>query len=76
MFRNYLKIAFRNLVNNKAFSFINLFGLTAGLVCFWLIGLYIFDELTYDAFHKDAGRMYRVIEHRTSSVEKENQDLP
>jgi putative ABC transport system permease protein len=72
MFRNYLKIAFRNLVNNKAYSFINLFGLTAGLVCFWLIGLYIFDELTYDAFHKDAGRMYRVIEHKTSSVGKES----
>lgn len=72
MFRNYLKIAFRNLVNNKVYSIINLFGLTTGLVCFWLIGLYVFDELTYDAFHKDAGRMYRIIEHKTSTAGKES----
>ncbi|HEX6430104.1 MAG TPA: ABC transporter permease [Niastella sp.] len=67
-----MKIAFRNLVNNKVYSFINLFGLTTGLICFWLIGLYVFDELTYDAFHKDADRMYRIIEHKTSSSGKES----
>jgi putative ABC transport system permease protein len=72
MFRNYLKIAFRNLVNNKVYSFINLFGLTTGLICFWLIGLYVFDELTYDAFHQDAGRIYRIIEHKTSTAGKES----
>src|SRR5688572_27005525 len=70
MLRNYLKIAFRNLINIKVYSFINLFGLTTGLICFWLIGLYIFDELTFDAFHKDANRIYRIIEHRTSAVGK------
>ncbi|WP_166437249.1 FtsX-like permease family protein [Niastella caeni] len=67
-----MKIAFRNLFNNKAYSLINLFGLTTGLICFWLIGLYIFDELTFDSFHKDAGRIYRIIEHKTSATGKES----
>jgi putative ABC transport system permease protein len=72
MLKNYLKIAFRNLLNHKAYSFINLFGLTIGLVCFLLIALYLFDELTYDAFHKDADHIYRVVEHKTSAAGKES----
>jgi putative ABC transport system permease protein len=72
MLNNYLKIALRNLLNHKAYSFINLFGLTTGLVCFLLIALYLFDELTFDAFHKDADRIYRVIEHKTSAAGKES----
>jgi putative ABC transport system permease protein len=66
MFANYLKTACRSLVKNKAFSFINLFGLTIALVCFCLIGLYVFDELTYDSFHKDAGRIFRLVEQKTT----------
>ncbi len=72
MLRNYLKIALRNLWRNKVYSFINIFGLTAGLVCFLLIALYVFDELTYDAFHTKAGRIYRVIDERTSPEGKES----
>jgi putative ABC transport system permease protein len=62
MLRNNLKIAYRNLRKQKVFSFINLFGLTVGLSCFLLIALYIFDELTYDGFHKKADSIYRVVE--------------
>jgi putative ABC transport system permease protein len=71
MYKNYLKIAFRNLIKQKAFSFINLFGLTAGLTCFLLIALYLFDEFTYDRFHKKADDIYRVVETKKSSEGKE-----
>ena len=72
MFTNYLKIAWRNLKKNRIYSFINIFGLTVGLAAFLLIALYIFDELTYDAFHKNANSIYRVIEHKTSAAGKES----
>lgn len=71
MFRNYLKIAWRNLLKQKAFSFINIFGLSAGLTCFLLIALYLTDELTFDAFHTKAGSLYRVIETSTTPSGKE-----
>lgn len=60
MIRNYLKIAWRNLLKNKLYSFINIFGLAIGLTCFLLITLYVVDELSYDRQFKDAERIYRV----------------
>jgi putative ABC transport system permease protein len=59
MFRNYLKIALRNLRKYKAISFINLFGLTVGLACCLLILLYIINELHYDRY-RNGKNMYRV----------------
>ena len=53
------------------FAFINLFGLTVGLSCFLLIALYIFDEMTYDGFHKKGDHIYRVVETKTSAAGKE-----
>lgn len=72
MIKNYFKIAWRNLFRNKVYSIINIFGLTAGITCFLLIALYIFDELTFDRFHKKADNIYRVIEHKTSAEGKES----
>src|SRR4028119_1340770 len=66
MLRNHFKIALRNLMKNKVFSFINIFGLTIGLTSFLLIALYVFDELTFDRFHNNAKNIYRVVEWRTS----------
>jgi putative ABC transport system permease protein len=60
MIRNYLKIAFRNLVKNKVFSAINILGLSAGLATCLLIMLYIFDENGYDKHHSGADRIFRV----------------
>lgn len=60
MIKNYFKIAFRTLSRNKAFSFINIFGLAIGLTTCMLIMLYIFSELGYDKQHKNAGRIYRI----------------
>lgn len=69
MFRNYFKIAIRNLVKNRTYSVINILGLTFGLTCFMLIGLYLFDELTFDSQHKKADRIYRVIGHKKNNNE-------
>ena len=66
MITNYLKIALRSLMKNKVFSFINIFGLTIGLASFLLIALYIFDELTFDSFHKNADHIFRIVENKTS----------
>ncbi|MBU1820148.1 MAG: ABC transporter permease, partial [Bacteroidetes bacterium] len=60
MIRNYIKIAYRNLLRNKAFSAINIAGLSIGLASCLLIGLYVIDELSYDRFHEKADRMVRV----------------
>src|SRR5882757_288416 len=60
MIRNYLKIAFRNLVKGKFISFINLFGLTIGLTCCLLILSYIVNELSFDKYNKNANDIYRV----------------
>lgn len=65
MLKNYFKTAWRNLWKNKTFSFINIAGLTIGLTSFLLIALYIFDELTFDRFHKDADNIYRIVESKT-----------
>ena len=59
MIRNYLKIAFRNLMKYKFISFINLFGLTIGLTCCLLILTYILNELSYDKY-KNSENIYRV----------------
>ena len=60
MLKNYLKIALRNIRKNKAYSMINIFGLAIGMACFILIALYIKYELSYDRFHKDYERIYRI----------------
>jgi putative ABC transport system permease protein len=61
MFKNYLKIALRNVKNDKIYSFINITGLAVGMVCFILISLYVRYELTYDKYHNNADAIYRVI---------------
>ena len=71
MIKHYFKIVLRNLWRNKTYSFINIFGLTLGLVCFLLIALYVFDELTYDSFHKQSNNTYRIVETKLSAQGKE-----
>ena len=60
MFKNYFKIAWRNLKKNKLYSFVNIIGLTIGITSCILISLYIEMELSYDRFHKNAGRIVRI----------------
>lgn len=63
MIKNYFKIAWRNVVKNKAFSFINVFGLSVGLACFMLIAAFVYDELSYDRYAANASQIYRVGLH-------------
>ena len=63
MFQNYLKIALRNLKNQKIYSFINVAGLTIGMVCCILILLWVQDELSYDRFHENADDIHRMIQN-------------
>ena len=63
MLRNYLKIAWRNLLRNKVLSFINIFGLAIGMTFAMLIGLWVRYELSFDTFHENAGRLAVVERH-------------
>jgi len=60
MLKNYFKIAYRNLVKNKLYGLVNIGGLTIGITCCILIGIYIINELSYDRFNKNASRIVRV----------------
>lgn len=60
MFRNYLKIAIRNVYRYKGFSLINILGLAIGLTGCFLIGLFVWDEMQYDRFVKNGDNIYRV----------------
>jgi len=61
MFKNYFKIAVRNLWRNKGFSAINIFGLALGIATCLLIMLYVQNELSYDRYNDKAGRIVRVV---------------
>jgi putative ABC transport system permease protein len=67
MIKNYFKIAFRNLVRNKVYSGINIFGLAVGLAACLIIGLHVQDEYSYDLFHKKANNIYRLTELQEQS---------
>lgn len=60
MLRSYLIISFRNLVRQKGFSIINILGLTMGLTVGFTILLFVFSEVSYDNFHKNADQIFRV----------------
>ncbi|WP_221394007.1 ABC transporter permease [Dyadobacter sp. NIV53] len=70
MLKNYLKIAFRNLVKNKAYSAINIGGLAAGMAIAVLIGLWIHDEFAYDKYHQNYGRIAKVMQTVTFEGKK------
>ena len=61
MFKNYLKVAIRNIINQKIFSFINLAGLSIGMSACFLILLFIRFEISYENFHTNKEDIYRVI---------------
>jgi len=60
MLRNYLKIAFRNLWKQRIFSTINVLGLAVGMACCFLIVQYVQHERSYDQFHANLDRLYRI----------------
>ena len=66
MFKNYLKIAWRNILKNKGYSIINIGGLAIGLACFLLIALFISIELSFDNYHVKKDHIYRVVHHNSA----------
>src|SRR5688500_15905421 len=66
MFKNFFKVAFRNIIRHKAFSFINIAGLSLGLTACLLIGLFVRDEKEFDKSVPDGDRVYRVFYNITS----------
>ena len=76
MIRNYFKIAFRSLIHNKVFTTINILGLVLGISFSTMLYFYVRHELSYDSFHKQSNRTYRILtidksnpaDHRTFGV--------
>ncbi len=64
MIKNYIKIALRNVIRHKGYSFINITGLSVGMAAFLLIFLYVSFELSYDDFHENADHIYRIRNDR------------
>lgn len=67
MFKSYLIMGWRNLWKSKLYSSLNVLGLTFGMVCFLLIGLYVYDELNFDTQHTEGDKIYRVITHEKNA---------
>jgi len=65
MFKTNLKIAWRNLLKDKQFTFLNVFGLSAGLACALLILLWVKDEMGYDKFFENEDRLYQLLENNS-----------
>jgi len=68
MLKNYLTVAWRNLLRNKGYTFINVAGLAVGMACCLLITLYVRHELSYDRYHAQANQIYRVLQAFRNSV--------
>ena len=63
MLKSYLKVALRNILRQKFYSALNISGLACGLTASLLIGLYVYDDITFDKFHKDYQNIYHVGTH-------------
>jgi putative ABC transport system permease protein len=67
MFRTNLKIAWRNLLKDKQFTFLNILGLSGGLACSLLILFWVNDELSYDKFFANDDRLYQLMENNSEA---------
>lgn len=73
MLRSYFKIAFRNLIKNKGYTFINIAGLATGMAVALLTGLWIWDELTFNRYHKNYDRVAQVWQNNIFNGVKQSQ---
>ena len=69
MLQNYLKIAWRHLTSHKGYAFINIVGLGVGLAACIMIGLWVSYELSYDTYHKNSNRIYRVLSGASAATQ-------
>ncbi len=75
MFRNYLTIAWRNLIRNKVYSAINIGGLAVGMAVAMLIGLWVYDELSYNKYHQNYDRIAQLSQFVTFDGKKSYYDV-
>lgn len=73
MIKNYFQIAWRNLVKSKGYSAINIGGLAVGMAVAMMIGLWVYDELTFDKYHKNYDRIAQVMQHANFNGQIETQ---
>lgn len=66
MLRNYFKIAWRNMIKDRQFTFLNVMGLSCGIACVLLIYLWVADELSFDKFFDNNDRIYQLMERRSA----------
>ena len=69
MLENYFKIGWRNLIRQKGYSFLNITGLSAGMAVAIMIGLWIYDELTFNHIHENHARIGQIVRHGTLNGE-------
>jgi putative ABC transport system permease protein len=69
MFKNYLIVSFRNIIKHKGYAFINIAGLTIGLAVFILVASFVNFHANFDSFHRDADRIYSVVQILPSTAE-------
>lgn len=69
MIANYIKVAFRNITRKSGFSFINIVGLSVGISVTMLIGMWVFDEVSFNTYHKNFDRIAQVHQHYTANGE-------
>jgi putative ABC transport system permease protein len=74
MLKNYFKIAWRNLFRNRVSAFINISGLAVGMAVAMLIGLWIFDELSFNTYHKNYDRIVKVMDHQSHHGQTNSND--
>jgi putative ABC transport system permease protein len=73
MFKNYFKIAWRNLIKSKGYSAINIGGLAVGMAIAMLIGLWVFDELSFDKYHRNYDKIAQVMQRANFNGKWESQ---
>ncbi|MCU0380941.1 MAG: ABC transporter permease [Chitinophagaceae bacterium] len=73
MIRNYFKVAWRNLLKSKGYSLINIGGLAVGMAVAMLIGLWVFNELSFDKYHQNYHRIAQVMQHANFNGKVETQ---
>jgi putative ABC transport system permease protein len=73
MIKNYLKIAWRNLIKSKGYSLINVGGLATGMAVAILIGLWIYDEISFNRYHENYSRVAKVMQNQTFNGTKESE---
>ena len=73
MIKNYFKLAWRNLVKSKGYSAINIGGLAVGMAVAMLIGLWVYDELSFNKYHKNYDRIAQVMQHANFNGKWETQ---